>query len=329
MLDHPDRRRWLLAVVVAVGLLALCPFPVAAESRDEWQQPDRLMDDLGLKPGDAVADVGCGSGYFTLRLATAVGEKGRVWAVDISVEALKEVRQRVEREKVTNVEIIQSEPTDTKLKAESVGAALLCDVVHEVPEDQRAGLMKSIAMALKPGGFLFLVDYRKSRDVTFDPYERLVPRDDLVKLTTDAGLVLDAEFHYLKYQVFFRFQKTAVRSTEGAAAQSSLPSISSEPQHVAIAFDRHDGGFLLHWPQAQAAASSAVAGDPKALDAAGLPLLPTPTVAAEMSAAWRARSAQYVDAHPVMLKVYVVSEMRRFGRPEVVRFLPAGALLLA
>lgn len=229
MVDCPDRRRWLLAVVVAAGLLALCPFAVAAESRDEWQQPDRVMDDLGLKPGDTVADVGCGSGYFTFRLATAVGEKGRVWAVDISVEALKEVRQRVEREKVTNVEIIQSEPTDTKLKAESVGAALLCDVIHEVPEDQRAGLMKSIAMALKPGGFLFFIDYRKSRDVTFDPYERLVPRDDLVKLATDAGLVLDAEFHYLKYQVFFRFRKAAVRSTEGAAAAAGQADEVAEP----------------------------------------------------------------------------------------------------
>jgi len=329
MLDHPDRRRWLLAVVVAVGLLALCPFPVAAESRDEWQQPDRVMDDLGLKPGDTVADVGCGSGYFTLLLATAVREKGRVWAVDISLEALKEVRQRVEREKVTNVEIIQSEPTDTKLKAESVGAALLCDVIHEVPEDQRAGLMKSIAMALKPGGFLFLVDYRKSRDVTFDPYERLVPRDDLVKLATDAGLVLDAEFHYLKYQVFFRFRKAAVRSTAGAAAQSPLPAISSEPQHVPIAFDRHDGCFLPNGPQTQAAASSAVAGDPKALDTGALPLLRTPAVAVKIPAAWRAGSAQCVDAHPLMLKVYVVSEMGHFGRPEVVRFVPVWGLLLA
>jgi len=62
-------------------------------------------------------------------------------------------------------------------------------------------------LAIKPGGFLFLIDYRKSREVTFDPYEKLIPRDDLVKLGSDAGLSLDAELHYLKYQVGLRFRK--------------------------------------------------------------------------------------------------------------------------
>jgi len=244
MFAHPDRRRGLLVVAVAAGLLALCAHLVAAESRDEWQQPGRVMDDLGLKPGDTVADVGCGSGYFTFRLAAAVGEKGKVWAVDISADALKEVRQRVDREKVTNVEAVQSEPTDTKLKAESVRAALLCDVIHEVPEAQRADLMKSIATALEPGGFLLFIDYRKSHDVTFDPYERLVPRDDLVKLATDAGLVLDAEFHYLKYQVFFRFRKEGGGAAD-RAAQLPSPAISPVRQGAPTVFDTPDAYLAL------------------------------------------------------------------------------------
>ena len=215
----PSRRLWPFALVAMSNLLVFCADTLLAESRDEWQQPDRVVADLGLKPGDVVADVGCGSGYFTFRLALAVGAKGKVLAVDTDGDALKAIRQRVDRERVANIETVQSEPTDANLKGESVDAVLLCDVIHEVPEKQRADLVRSIVTGLKPGGFLFLIDYRKSRDVKFDPYERLIPRDDLVKLLTDAGLVLDAEFHYLKYQIFVRFRKPTGQPASHPAAQ--------------------------------------------------------------------------------------------------------------
>ena len=209
------RRLWVLAA--AAGWLVLGARFLVAEGVDAWRQPDRIVADMGLKPGDTVADVGCGKGYYTFRVAAAVGEKGMVFAVDINPSVLKTVRQRAEREHVTHVEIVLSEPTDTKLKGESVGSVLLCNVIHEVPASQRAGLLKSIVAALKPGGFLFLVDWRKARDVPFELYADLIPRDDLVKLGTDAGLTLDAEFHYLKYQVYFRFRKPDARPAEGAA----------------------------------------------------------------------------------------------------------------
>lgn len=195
------------AVLLAALAVMLAARGAAAESRDEWQQPDRVVADLGLKAGAAIADVGCGDGYFTFRLARAVGEGGKVFAVDIDKGALKKVSDRAAKERLGQVETIASEPTDTKLAAESADAALLSDVLHHVPADQRPGLVKDTARAVKPGGFLYIVDWRRSRDVKFDPYEKLIPRDDLVKLATDAGLTLDAEFHYLKYQVFLRFRK--------------------------------------------------------------------------------------------------------------------------
>jgi SAM-dependent methyltransferase len=165
------------------------------------------MADLGLKPGAIVADVGCGQGYFTFRLRDAVGPRGKVFAVDIDPGAVDAVRREAGQKHLDNVEAILSEPSDTRLRPESVGGCLVCDVIHEVPVEARLPLVRNIAQALKPGGFLFLIDYRKAREVPFDPYDRLVPREDLVKLGTDAGLCLDAEFHYLKYQVFLRFRK--------------------------------------------------------------------------------------------------------------------------
>lgn len=193
---------WLLGVVALP--------PLAAEDRDEWQQPDRVVADVGLTPGMAIADIGCGTGYFAFRLAKVVGDTGTVFAVDISQEALDAVSDRVRAESWANARVVRSEPTDTTLPPGSLDAAFVCDVFHEMPEDQRLPLARSIVESLKPGGLFYLIDYRKSHDVTFDPYEELIPREDLVALGESAGCVLDAEYHYLKYQVFLRFRKPVV-----------------------------------------------------------------------------------------------------------------------
>jgi len=187
-------------------LMFTCTF-VVAEDRNSWQQPERVVNDLTIKPGTRIADIGCGDGYFSLRLAKSTGEKGLVFAVEINAKALDTLRKKAEQERLTNVVTVVSEPTDTKLQPECADMLFICDVLHEVPAAQRLPLVKNAVQALKPGGYFYLLDYRKSKDVKFDPYDKLIPRDDLVKICTDTGLRLDAEFHYLKYQVFFRFQK--------------------------------------------------------------------------------------------------------------------------
>lgn len=197
---------WLSRQVVEV----FCPTQ-PQRIRDDWQQPDRVISDLGMKPGTKVADIGCGEGYFALRLARSVSEQGLVFAVDIDACALDRLKKQVEREHLRNMVVVLSEPTDTKLQEECADVVFVCDVLHEVPEAQRIPLLKSAVRALKPRGYFYLIDWRKSREVTdvnsFDPYEKLIPRDDLVRICTDAGLRLDGEFDYLQYQVFLRFQK--------------------------------------------------------------------------------------------------------------------------
>jgi ubiquinone/menaquinone biosynthesis C-methylase UbiE len=203
-------RPHIIALTLTVFLAGVSGWAAEAkpsENRENWQQPDRVMSDLALKPGAIVADVGCGSGYFTFRLAKAVGEKGRVFAADIDTKALTNLKNRMEKTPSKNIETIQSEPTDTKLQPASCDAVLLCNVLHEASEPDRQPLVQSIARALKPGGFLFILDWKKSRDVPFDSYERKVARDDVIKFAADAGLSLDAEFCYLKWQVFLRFRK--------------------------------------------------------------------------------------------------------------------------
>jgi ubiquinone/menaquinone biosynthesis C-methylase UbiE len=204
MLLHRPNKRY--GILIALCLL-LCCGCYSYQDRDKWQQPDRVIRDLNLKPGTRVADIGSGDGYFTLPIARAVGEQGHVFAVDVDASALAELKSLADKERLSNVTTILSESTDTRLPPESVDVLFISDVLHEVPEALRLPLIRSAVSALKPGGYLYLIDWRKSRLVRFDPYARLIPRDELVKIGTDAGLRLDAEFDYLTLQVFLRFQK--------------------------------------------------------------------------------------------------------------------------
>jgi arsenite methyltransferase len=197
---------WRAAVLTLCISLAASPI-LAAEDRDEWQQPDRVMHDLAIQPGASVADIGCGEGYFTFRLSQAVGQQGKVFAVDLSEASLKTIRQQIQREHLANIKAILSKPTKTGLPAESCDAALLCNMLHEVPQGQRLPLVQDVVRTLRPGGFLFLIEWRDGRGGASDVADRPLPRKDLVTLGTDAGLSRDAQFHYLKHQVFLRFRK--------------------------------------------------------------------------------------------------------------------------
>jgi ubiquinone/menaquinone biosynthesis C-methylase UbiE len=126
--------------------------------RDDWQQPNRVISNLGLKPGTRVADIGCGEGYFTLRLAKSVGGRGLVFALDVDTRPLDVLKKQAEREHLTNVVIVASEPTDTKLRPACADVVFISDVLHEVPEAQRLPLLKSAVLALKPGGYFYLID---------------------------------------------------------------------------------------------------------------------------------------------------------------------------
>ena len=126
--------------------------------REKEEAPTKLMEALKIRPGDVVADVGAGSGYFTFRLADKVGAKGKVLAVDIQEEMLDLIRKKMKAAKATNVEPVLGTIEDPKLPAEGVDLILLVDAYHEFdhPYEMGAAMVK----ALKPGGRLVFVEYR-------------------------------------------------------------------------------------------------------------------------------------------------------------------------
>ena len=127
--------------------------------RETEEQPALLLAALQLKGGETVVDFGAGSGYYTFKLARAVGAHGTVLAVDVEPKMLAFIRKRAARENLTNVGLLQSTATDSRLPMNRVDLLLMVDVYHELEFPYE--VMRSIHTALKPGGRVALVEYRK------------------------------------------------------------------------------------------------------------------------------------------------------------------------
>ncbi len=124
--------------------------------RDERLHIDRVMDILAITPGRSVADVGAGSGWFTVRAATRVGSAGQVYAVDINPAAIQHIDERIQKEQLHNVKTILGKPDNPELPPNSVDAVLLLKTYHEVAEP--VALLRNLRTALKPGARVGIID---------------------------------------------------------------------------------------------------------------------------------------------------------------------------
>ncbi len=125
--------------------------------REREEQPDRVVEALGLAPTDVVADIGAGTGYFSFRIAKRV-PRGRVLAVDIQPEMLERIEKRAKREDVANVEPVRGTERDPRLPGETVDVALMVDAYHEFAYPRE--MMQALFESMKPGGRVVLVEYR-------------------------------------------------------------------------------------------------------------------------------------------------------------------------
>jgi len=158
------------ALVLIMALQAVAPqhtmhlFPpenlslLESPDRDTWQKPDQIMDALGIADGSTVADIGVGSGWFTIRLARRVGPNGVVYAEDVQREMLEATRRRVVREGLRNVQTRLGTATDPNLPPKSIDAILVVDVYPEVAD--RVTFLRSLATALKANGRIGVVNYK-------------------------------------------------------------------------------------------------------------------------------------------------------------------------
>jgi predicted methyltransferase len=152
------------ALAAAVWLVFLGGLGVAQETarrgeeakRDAWQNVPTIFEALGIVAGAAVADVGAGDGFFTVRLARAVGPNGRVYAVDVNPNVLQKLRKRVADEQLSNVAVTEGSAWDPRLATATLDAALIVNAYHEMSEYR--AMLTNLRQALKPDGRLVIIE---------------------------------------------------------------------------------------------------------------------------------------------------------------------------
>ena len=173
-------------------------------ARDAYQKPHEVLMALALRPGEAVADIGSGSGYFSLRLAAHVGPAGRVYAVDVDPDMVRHLNRRVREKGLDNVRTVLADLDDPLLPDASVDRFFVCDTWHHIADQARyLGLMKKM---LRPGGEVVMIDFKKEVTPTGPPLDMRIARADLVRQMEDAGFHLAVEHAFLPYQYFLVFR---------------------------------------------------------------------------------------------------------------------------
>jgi len=158
--------------------------------RDERLQINRVMDILEITSGKNVADIGAGSGWFTVRAARRVGDHGAVYAVDINPEATSYIDKRAQKEGLHNVKTILSKSDDPQLPTNQMDSVLLLKTYHEV--DKPVALLRNLRASLRPGARIGIIDRNGNGE------NHGVSRDIVIKEALEAGYVLLSHYDFVK-----------------------------------------------------------------------------------------------------------------------------------
>lgn len=170
------------------------------KDRAGWQRPDEVVAALGLRHGDTVGEVGAGPGYFTVRLARAVGPGGKVLAAEVSPEILAILRQRLAEAGVGNVVPMLARPEVPPFSPASCDRILLVNTFHHFADGP--GYLRALGACLAPGGRIAAIDFHKHELAVGPPPELKVSREEVLAAAEAAGLAVAEEPTFLPHQFF-------------------------------------------------------------------------------------------------------------------------------
>lgn len=166
---------WVLFVALA------CPGLANDADRDQWLQPDKVMAVVGVKPGMVIGEVGAGKGYFTVKLARAVGPGGRVYANDIDEGALEQLAQRCRTDGIHNVVTVVGQDADPGLPAGKLEQVWFVYSLHDV--DEPVALLRNLKSSLAPGATVVVLDQDPERTGS----NHFLPTEQIREIFSDAG----------------------------------------------------------------------------------------------------------------------------------------------
>jgi arsenite methyltransferase len=190
----------VLAILVT-GCTALKQCAYEGFSRDEWQQPDQIIQSLRIQPGSVIADLGSGSGYFTLRLAKAAGSTGKVYAVDVDRAMNQALRERAKKEQADNVVVVLAEPSQPNIP-EPVDLIFTSNTYHHL--DNRLAYFTGLIKYLRPSGRLAVIEFNRTGWLD-GLWGHSTPKETIKRELEQAGYELQSDFDFLERQSFLLF----------------------------------------------------------------------------------------------------------------------------
>ena len=195
--------RKLVRKIWSNGYLAM----LERDDRETFQHKERVLETLGITAGMTIADIGAGSGYFTIPMSKMVGADGRILAIDASQEMLDHISRRIEIEKIGNVELFKVGRDDPELPPGGVDLILMVDTIHYIQE--RTAYAEKLREGLAPGGRLVVIDYRPKpwKERPWGPPEvQQIPKETLNEDLRRAGFVVADEHDFLPEQYYVVYE---------------------------------------------------------------------------------------------------------------------------
>lgn len=184
------------------GCTDLKRYVYAPPDRDDWQRPDRVIELLEIEPGNRVADIGAGGGYFTFKLADAVGDGGKVFAVDVDIPMAEALIEDAEELGYENVEVVIPTPDDPGLASGSIDLVFTSNTYHHIQD--RSAYFKLVAEALVSAGRVAIVEFRSQTDLFGNSHA--TDPSTIRSEMEDAGYRLVADYDFLERQAFLIFE---------------------------------------------------------------------------------------------------------------------------
>ena len=194
----------LIALLIA-SCARLKQFAYEGFNRDSWQQPEKVIATLNLHPGEVVADLGSGGGYFTFKLARAVAPSGKVYAVDVDKDMIELVAKRLKEESGNNVETILATATDLLLPQTGVDLIFTVNTYHHIAD--RLAYFANARKYLRPGGRIAIIDLDR-RAWLEGLLGHYTPSETIKREMEQAGYALQQQLDFLDRQSFLIFSLT-------------------------------------------------------------------------------------------------------------------------
>jgi arsenite methyltransferase len=195
----------LIAALLIAGCARLKQFAYEGFNRDSWQQPDKVIAALNLHPGEIIADLGSGGGYFTFKLAKAVAPSGKVYAVDVDKDMIELISKRLKEESGNNVETILATPTDPRLPQTGVDLIFTVNTYHHIAD--RSAYFANARKYLRPGGRIAIIDLDR-RAWLEGLLGHYTPSETIKREMEQAGYALQQQLDFLDRQSFLIFSLT-------------------------------------------------------------------------------------------------------------------------